>query len=613
MSTPTKPQAHILRVIVKRIFRICPRYYGWCLLFALLMSLETLSRILLPTLLLDEMTHAIRFDRIVIWGSLCVCIPMLLSAVNTFIATALDDCARYIEDELELSIDQANMQVRYMEFDAPDIHAVLQEIKDGQNMVGPITGIIRNHVLSIMQHVISLLLYIPILWRLIATDALSIAAGYPWAWICGSTPLFLLLIMALCGITIALRYSLQRKGLSLVERFSGVERAYQYYVGIRSDYENGADIRLNGLGAMLQRRMNDYYQQERQMHLSVNGFQGKAGFILSVFKGIQTFAIYGFIIGKTLLGAIDIGGFYLYTNALTQGLGALSEVIRAYGEIRIAAKYYKGYPKLWDREHYTNHADKKPMQASPKQCGEIVFDNVSFSYPGSEKQVLRNICLTIRPGEKIAIVGRNGMGKSTLIKVLLGLYPVDSGHIFIDGKDINTLDGQELFAMFSTVFQDYRLFAASIADNVAAFEENPDATRVRCALVKAGFHAESDIDLTKQVSRHLSEEGILFSGGEEQKIAIARALYKNAPYYIMDEPSAALDPIAEREMNEHVLNEADGHTLIIVSHRLTACTMANRVIVLEDGRIYEEGSHQELLKRQGLYAQMWEAQAKNYR
>ena len=188
MSTPTKPQAHILRVIVKKIFRICPRYYGWCLLFALLKSLETLSRILLPTLLLDEMTHAIRFDRIVIWGSLCVCIPMLLSAVNTFIATALDDCARYIEDELELSIDQANMQVRYMEFDAPDIHAVLQEIKDGQNMVGPITGIIRNHVLSIMQHVISLLLYIPILWRLIATDALSIAAGYPWAWICGNTP-----------------------------------------------------------------------------------------------------------------------------------------------------------------------------------------------------------------------------------------------------------------------------------------------------------------------------------------------------------------------------------------------------------------------------------------
>ena len=183
MSTLTKPQAHILRVIVKKIFRICPRYYVWCLLFALFKSLETLSRILLPTLLLDEMTHAIRFDRIVIWGSLCVCIPMLFSAVNTFIATVLEDCAGYIEDELALSIDRANMQVRYMEFDAPDIHAALQEIKDGQNMVGPITRIIRNHVLSIMQHVISLLLYIPILWRLIATDALSIAAGFPGAWI----------------------------------------------------------------------------------------------------------------------------------------------------------------------------------------------------------------------------------------------------------------------------------------------------------------------------------------------------------------------------------------------------------------------------------------------
>lgn len=611
-SVFTKGKPHVLRQIVAKTYRISPRFWVCCFLCALLKSGESLSRIVFPALLLDAITTGFLWERIVLWGSLCVFVPICLSAVHTFVMMAMENCAQYIEDELELSIDQTNMQICYADFDSPEMHAIFQEIKDGQNMVGPVTGVIKNHVLIIVQHAISLMLYLPLFVQLISTDTLHTVGQSISVQVFQNTPLFLVIIILLCGITITLRSSLQREKHRQIEEFSDVERAYQYYVGIRADYENGADIRLNALGDMLQRRMDTYYRDERKMHLSINTFQGKADFLLCIFKCIQTLAIYGFILFKTLAGAIGIGGFYLYTNALSQGLESITEIIREYGEICIAEKYYKGYPRLWEMEKRSESThDAAPQR--PTQCGEgIVFSDVSFRYPGSENWVLRNVNLTIRPGEMVAIVGKNGMGKTTLIKLLMGLYQLSSGHIYVDGVDISRMSSQELFAKFSTVFQDYRILAASLAENVSSFEEKPDIRRVRQALKASGFNISSEQDLSRQLSRHLSEEGVLLSGGEEQKIAIARAIYKNAPYYIMDEPSAALDPIAEKEITEQMMKESHGHTLIVISHRLSTCSKAHRVIVLENGQIWEDGTHRELLEKGGLYARMWKAQAQNY-
>ena len=609
MKMKKKTDQKIFRAILSRVIHISPRFCAASLLLALLFVAEKLSGLLFPTLLLQEMSGALRMDRILLWGCLCILAPAFFSAVSALLSAALENLAGYVEDELEASIDSVNMQVSYEDFDAPEIHAAFQEIKDGQNMVGPVTGVLRSHGLSITRHVLTLVLYFPLMMSLIATDTASSLGGQGAAWICQNTPLFLLFIVSLCAVTVALRYHLQKKAFHLVEKFSGVEREYQYYVDIRADYENGADIRLNGLGAMIGRRMEQYNREERRMHLSVNGFQGRADLLLCVFKGIQTLAIYGFILGKALLGALSIGGFYLYANALSQALEAISEILREYGELRSAGKYYKGYLKLWARE---SAQEEKEQEELSGQRGEIVFRDVSFRYPGTEKWILKKINLTVKPGEKLAIVGRNGAGKTTLIKVLMGLYPLESGQIYIDGRDVHALSSRERFAAFSTVFQDYRLLAASLMDNVTAFAKDPDKSRVLKALENAGFCVKTEEELSKQVSRHLSKEGILFSGGEEQKIAIARALYKDAPYYIMDEPSAALDPIAEREINERMMEATKGHTLLVISHRLSTCSMVDRVIVLEDGHLIEEGTHQELLKHQGLYARMWQAQARHY-
>lgn len=611
MEKGERTSAKVFGTILRKIMHISPLFCIESILLALLKAGERLSWILFPALLLEEMTTSHRVDQIILWGGLCIGVPAIFAMVNAFLSNALENLARYVEDELEASIDQVNMQTRYADFDSPEIHAIFQEIKDGQNMVGSVTGVIRNHILAITQHGFTLVLYVPLVFQLVMTDGALKGIEGAAAWICRNTPLFLVFIIILCGVTVALRYQLQQKAFHLVENFSGVEREYQYYVGIRSDYENGADIRLNGLGEMLGRRMEKYNQEERRMHLSQSAFQGRADFLLCVFKAMQTMAIYGFILGKALWGAIGISGFYLYTSVLSQALTAMTEILRQCGELKNAGKYYKGYLQLWERQ--TETGNRELEQAPILACGDIVFEDVSFRYPGTQQWILKKINLTIRAGEKLAIVGRNGAGKTTLVKVLMGLYPVEFGHIYIDGRDVNTLNSQERFDAFSTVFQDYRLLAASLQDNVTAFEKDPDTERVLRALKDAGFEVKGEEELYRPVSRHLSDEGILFSGGEEQKIAIARALYKDAPYYIMDEPSAALDPIAEKEINERMLRATEGHTLLIISHRLSTCTRVDRVVVLDEGEILEEGSHQALLKRGGLYSQMWEAQARHYR
>lgn len=222
--------------------------------------------------------------------------------------------------------------------------------------------------------------------------------------------------------------------------------------------------------------------------------------------------------------------------------------------------------------------------------------------------------LTIRKGEHIAIVGRNGAGKSTLIKLLTGLYSLETGQIFIHGKEIRKWEESELYSLFGVVYQDYRLLAASVEENITAGAENVDRERVRNVMSSVGlWDMVGEEGLRHSVSRYLSEKGILFSGGEEQKLAIARALYKNAPIVVMDEPAAALDPIAEQEINALLNRLSETHTALVISHRLSTCMACDRILVLDDGRIVEDGTQQELIKQGGIYAKMWETQARHYK
>ena len=259
-------------------------------------------------------------------------------------------------------------------------------------------------------------------------------------------------------------------------------------------------------------------------------------------------------------------------------------------------------------------------EAVPQGAGELVLDHVSFRYSEKTRTVLDDISLSVKPGEHIAIVGYNGAGKTTLIKLLMRLYDPSSGTISYHGKNVSTLKPADYHKRIGVVFQDYQMFGASLAENVvmddvSKAELEKQSAEIKGALDAAGFgakFAKLPDGLFTQVTTEFDKKGVDFSGGESQKVAISRAFYKDADILIMDEPSSALDPIAEYELNKAMETAAKGKTVFYISHRLSTTRDADRIIMLERGRIIEEGTHKQLLAKNGKYAEMWNAQAGKY-
>ena len=256
----------------------------------------------------------------------------------------------------------------------------------------------------------------------------------------------------------------------------------------------------------------------------------------------------------------------------------------------------------------------------PQGVGELVLDHVSFKYSEKGRTVLNDISLTVKPGEHIAIVGYNGAGKTTLIKLLMRLYDPTSGSISYHGKPVNTLKPIDYHKRIGVVFQDYQMFGATLAENVVMDDMKKEELekqtgKIMESLQAAGFEnklANLPDGLFTQVTTEFDKAGVDFSGGESQKVAISRAFYKDADILIMDEPSSALDPIAEYELNKAMETAAKGKTVFYISHRLSTTRDADRIIMLEEGNIIEEGTHKQLLAKNGKYAEMWNAQAGKY-
>ncbi|MCR5223458.1 MAG: ABC transporter ATP-binding protein/permease, partial [Lachnospiraceae bacterium] len=243
--------------------------------------------------------------------------------------------------------------------------------------------------------------------------------------------------------------------------------------------------------------------------------------------------------------------------------------------------------------------------------------NVSFTYPGAKEPSIRNVGLRWNKGEKLAIVGYNGAGKTTLIKLLMGLYPVTEGQILVNGMDIGLIDPESYRKCFGTVFQDLQVFAMTLSENVLMRrpKDENDHETVRTALQNAQFdiaHPGLTGGLDTVISREFDEEGFVPSGGQSQKIAIARVFAQNPDMVILDEPSSALDPLAEYNMYNNMMKLSEGKGVVFISHRLSSARMADTIYLMKDGRIAEHGSHEELMAQNGFYHEMFLLQAQNY-
>lgn len=396
------------------------------------------------------------------------------------------------------------------------------------------------------------------------------------------------------------------------EEITEKHRKGDYFARVFYLPDYAGEIRTSGIFPLLRKRFNESADEvvntqkkyvgklDKLFYIQDIGIRA-IGFVLvlGLYIGYQTIVTGNMSAGDfvaTFNGALLIGGSILYLTVY--GLRNFTEQSKMIEKCRAF---------LAEKENITDG----PHTA---ECGEpetISVENITFSYEGNDKNSLDGISFEIKPYEKVALVGYNGAGKTTLTNLLLRLYDVKDGSIKIGGRDIReeTVDSHR--DRFAAVFQDFQIFSASVGENVALSKEY-DEERVWKALKAAGFHKELPNGLETILLREFDEEGLMLSGGEQQKVAIARAFYKNCPYVILDEPSANLDPVSEYELNHAMMTQATDKTIIFISHRLSTTRHADRIFMMEKGEIIESGSHDELISLNGKYAQMFNLQAEKY-
>ena len=377
--------------------------------------------------------------------------------------------------------------------------------------------------------------------------------------------------------------------------------------------ERAKDVRIYEQSVLAKRELDKLIRRNRENqrdNFRMALFPGAASVVIGLANG----ACYLYVVIKAFFGAFGVGSIVQYVAALSRLGEGVQEFMYLLSDNEMYCLHLR---KLFEYLDLPNRRYQGSLTVEKRDDIEydIEFCDVSFRYPGADKDALSHVNLKFRIGEKLAVVGRNGSGKTTLIKLLCRLYDPTQGEIFLNGVEIRKYDYDEYIALFSVVFQDFKLFSFTLGQNVAAGVKY-DRARARECLIKAGMGErleEMPRGLDTCLYRDFGENGVEISGGEAQKTALARALYKDAPFMILDEPTAALDPVAEYEVYSKFNEIAGDRTAVYISHRLASCRFCDTVAVFDKGHLVQKGSHDELvLEEDGMYYQLWHAQAQYY-
>ena len=426
----------------------------------------------------------------------------------------------------------------------------------------------------------------------------------------------MLALLLLCGVQLALSSRINRrstqKKIELNQGNDHSNSVANYLVNVMLEERRADDIRIGHLDHFLDVQFGKAMEHFLPMYLDFARFSAITDGKNALLSLLSNFAAYLVIGARALYGVLPIGDVLLYAGSVTRAMSDLQTFLATGSEFDYINSYLSTYEDFIAQPSMA-YDGTLPIEKRDDGQYEFAFHDVSFSYPGTNIPVLEHVTLSFAVGEKTALVGRNGAGKTTLIKLLCRLYEPTSGYITLNGIDIRKYSYKEYTQAFSVVFQDFHLFSLPLDENIAAGTEIDEAA-LQSSLEKVGL-TDRVQQLPQGVRTRLynnNGSGVDLSGGEAQRTAIARALYKDAPFVILDEPTAALDPIAEAEIYEQFSQMTAGKTAVYISHRMSSCKFCDRIIVLDHGRIAEDGTHDTLLANHGIYANLYETQAQYY-
>ena len=395
-----------------------------------------------------------------------------------------------------------------------------------------------------------------------------------------------------------------------------LEKKLGYLESVAQKRDYAKDIRMFGLRAWIE----DLWEGTARLYSAFIRKRESTYIWANVLDLVLTFArnalAYAYLIRLTLAEGLPASQFLLYFSALSGFTQWVTGILDQFSTLHKHSLELSNIREFLDWPEPFKFEDGKPLACEKGKAYELRLKDVTFRYPGAEKDTLTHIDLTIHPGEKLAIVGLNGAGKTTLVKLLCGFLDPTQGAVLLNGEDIRQYNRRDYYGLFSAVFQDFSVLEASVEQNVAQRVDHIDEARVWQCLEEAGL-TEKVRSLPKQlqtpIGRQVYEDGVELSGGQTQRLMLARALYRDAPILVLDEPTAALDPIAENDIYQKYSEMSAGKTSLFISHRLASTRFCDRILFLAGGKIAEEGTHESLLKLGGGYAELFEVQSQYYR
>lgn len=579
--------------LVKIAFKHSKKLFVFFGLYTLLTSIAPFIGILAPKFLIDELTNGKRSN--VLIGILLI---FFISSVITkyFIAYfngAIEPLMLFVRSKFMNALEEKAMTMDFKYTENPktlnDYNSAFLSVNNNSD---GIEGVFHK-LFQIAGSIISFIGYIGIVATL--------------------NPLILLYLL----FNVILIYSLTLKAKKYEhdskDENSDNHRKLNYIYSTMSDFAYGKDLRIYSLANSLSKKYKIFSNNLVKLRKKIEFKYLKVSLLDAVLTILSDGLVYGYLIYKVLNKNISIGDFTMYFATVASFANLMKNIMDSIAHIRAQNLYINDFRDFLEIEDEASL--KNPAQIPSNATFEIEFKNVSFKYPNSDKYIYKNLNLKINKGQRLAIVGINGAGKTTFVKLLTRLYEPTQGEILLNGININSFDRAEYYKLFSVVFQDIKLFAFTVAENIAVTTTNIDRNKVIESINKAGISEkinslEKGIDTS--VLKILDSTGVEFSGGQNQRLALARALYKDGSIVIMDEPTAALDPIAEQNIYNSFDDLCHGKTSIYISHRLASTRFCDAIAFFEDGKIQEYGTHDELLKLNGKYANMFNVQAQYY-
>lgn len=605
-----------LATAIKKIRELRKEYITVLFIQAILQAVRPFIPIVLSAKLLDELLTDRDINTLIILASMLVGLMLITHVLSSYFTKRYNDETEVLTSNYQFALSKKCMKLDYAELEKPETLDLMQLIEEsGRNYMGlwNIAQYLNKGMLAILEIAIACILAITTFSNQ-STDLQYEGLAFI------QSPLAAIALLLIVVLGIFLYSVIQGKmgetAALNAKRGVGANRIFGYlFFHISYNYDNGKDIRLYNAQNMLNEKIQEYVgpniQSQKNNYARPNiKFYSQ----LSLINVILLVAVYIFIILKAYIGAITVGAIFIQINAIMRLYQAAGTLLQQYNMLKVSCDHFKYSVQFFDLPEMTQSGTQR-IPSTVDDAYVFEFKDVSFKYPSTDTLVLDHINLRICSGERLAVVGMNGAGKTTMVKLLCRLYDPTDGIITLNGVDIRAYDYNDYIQLFSVVFQDFKLFSFDMDQNIA-IDEHPSQSKLEHCMRNAGLDTvmeELKANYSIPIGKNFSEDGRDFSGGERQKLAIARALYKDAPIVVLDEPTAALDPIAEFEIYSKLNALVQDKAAIFISHRLSSCRFCHHIAVFDQGRIVQHGRHEDLLEdAQGKYHALWTAQAQHY-